>query len=48
VTGKEFEWIPRGIISKKAFEEYINKWERWWEENRDTFKFPEDDANHKN
>ena len=47
-TGKDFGRLPKGIITKKMLEEYIEKWESWWEENKDTFKFPEDNSNHKN
>jgi len=38
ITKQKFGRIPP-VVSKKMLEEYIEKWERWWEENRDTFKF---------
>ena len=40
-TGKNFGKPPCGIITKKMLEEYVNKWKKWWEENKDSFKFPE-------
>jgi len=43
-TGKDFRRLPEGmIITKKMLEEYIKKWEVWWEQNKDTFQFPEQD-----
>lgn len=39
ITGQKFGGIPP-VVSKKMLEEYIGKWERWWKENRETFKFP--------
>jgi len=42
MTGQRFGEIPR-IVSKKMLEEYIKKWEVWWEQNKDTFQFPEQD-----
>ena len=42
ITGQRFGEIPR-IVSKKMLEEYIKKWEVWWEQNKDTFQFPEQD-----
>jgi len=47
ITKQKFGRIPP-VVSKKMLEEYIEKWESWWEENKDTFKFPEDDSNCKN
>jgi len=42
ITGQRFGEIP-SIVSKKMLEEYIKKWEVWWEQNKDTFQFPEQD-----
>jgi len=41
ITRQRFGDLPP-IISKKMLEEYIKKWKTWWEENKDTFKFPEE------
>ncbi|HRR96913.1 MAG TPA: hypothetical protein P5150_09335 [Candidatus Ratteibacteria bacterium] len=39
-TGQRFGKIPP-VVSKKMLEEYIKKWEVWWEKNKDTFQFPQ-------
>ncbi|HOK80806.1 MAG TPA: hypothetical protein PK303_07020 [bacterium] len=41
ITKQRFGDIPP-VVSKKKLEQYIEKWKSWWENNKDTFKFPEE------
>ena len=40
VTKQNFGRLPP-VVSKKMVDDYVNKWKNWWEENKDTFKFPD-------
>ncbi|MFA5645711.1 MAG: HEAT repeat domain-containing protein [Candidatus Ratteibacteria bacterium] len=40
VTKQNFGRLPP-VVSKKMVDDYVNKWNNWWEENKDTFKFPD-------
>ena len=40
-TKQRFGDIPP-VVSKKKLEQYIEKWKSWWENNKDTFKFQEE------
>ena len=37
ITKQKFGDIPP-VASKKLVEKYINKWKKWWKENKDSFK----------
>jgi len=41
VTEQDFGRLPRTIITQKMLDDYVNKWKNWWEENKETFEFPE-------
>ena len=41
VTKQNFGRLPP-VVSKKMIDDYVNKWNNWWEENKDTFKFPKE------
>ena len=40
ITKQKFGEIPP-VASKKLVDKYVEKWKKWWKENRDSFKFPE-------
>jgi len=41
-TGQDFGGPPnRMVITKQMLEQYVKKWQDWWEKNKDTFEFPE-------
>lgn len=40
ITKQEFGNIPP-VVTKKMLDQYIQKWQDWWEKNKDTFEFQE-------